>query len=297
MRLTITLIFCLATCQSLLAIDEIVWSFEIVGNRIVVQTENSGVKLNLIFDTASNVSILDSTVATDLKLHFGTETQTLWITGNLPGYSTYFEFYNPLLSTNWIIVNMNSVSENLDFPIHGLIGASNLLISKTIEIDFENSEIRIDENNSESVKSGISLELIACNKSIDGLGKAFPQFPAIECNINFNDSISKKVNLIIDTGCQYGLLFFSNDSITINKIISSINNYKLFNTSKKVGFCDVDIGSGILEGIWSAPLFLDKSSTSLMNIEFYGLLGVPILKQYKMIILDWSKKKVYFITK
>jgi hypothetical protein len=270
--------------------NKIILPFDIIEDHLVVHLEANGEILNLIFDIASNVSMIDSAKAKELNLTFGLKTQY----NNVTQYYTDFDIGEPFSEFIWLITDFEQESRRINYRLDGLIGADSLIKMSDTEVDFENKKIVIGAQFNASYDSQIFFDISSANKATKGLGVHFPKSASITDTIQFNSSTSKKMDLIVDTGCKYGFAFIGKDSTLIDSLLLYFDDYSLFNNTERIGFTSAR-SNGLESNYHKSPLFFRPDDAEIMNNNFYGLLGVPILKKFDKIFFDWSNDKIFFI--
>jgi len=293
--------FCLIIIIFLMAIDNVAFAsykqtfaFTLVENRIVIKVETNNGILNLLFDTGSDLSILDSIKASQLKLPFLTKTHLKTPAGKIVGYWTKFSLFNQY-NMSWITTSLSYQTISLNYPIHGLLGVKGILQKEIIDIDFENQKIHIYNPNQKLQKKYNPIYLINGNRSQDfGIGSFFSFLPAVEGNISFKDNHSKKIDLIIDTGCQYDFALISQDSLIFKLYANEHSDYFLLNGKKVlIHFGNAYICNNHAKCCEYIPFFYDPNLFKIYRNESIGLIGIPILKKYKRIIINWPGKVMY----
>ena len=284
--LAISLLF---ICYSCFGKEEIILPFKIIEERIIINLNTQNSSLNLIFDTGSNISLLDSTLAERLGLNFGAKTYIMSRISPIPCYNTNFKINDAFSMLDWKITNLKNDTAQID----GLFGAYNLIKSNCTEIDFKNQVIKINVINDKKINSGVSFDLIDINKSVEGLGKYFPKLPAIQDTVRFATNSCRLVDLIIDTGSKFGVAFITGDTVNIKNIISFEENYQFLDYNKMIEFSKASWPSS--DSIfYDAPMFYIPEETRIMNNDFYGFLGIPVLKKFDSIIIDYDNNRILF---
>lgn len=270
--------------------------FKLIGERIIIEIETENGKLNFIFDTASNVSAIDSSLAKKHAMSFGEMVSFPSNEGPLTGYYTNLNIFKSLTGLSCVIFPFDEISKNLNYKVHGLIGVAKIVEKNVIEIDFMNNVVSIGGTTEKSIEGHKLIQLNSVNRAYDGIGKFLPKLASIRDTIEFNNSHSEVIDLVIDTGSKFGLVFYSNDSLQINKLKSSIGTYKLINIERQIAYCYASLSDSFLQSeIYSAPIFHDPSILPKFSNSFFGLLGVPFLKTYKRIIIDYPHRELYLI--
>lgn len=271
----------------------IIVPFEIVNDRMIAKLETDETTLNLIFDVASNVCMIDSTKANNLDFKFGFNKPA----DDLSSYFKAFSGKNALPKTHWIVKEFKHESERLNYNLDGLFGAYSLIKNNNTVIDFKQKIIIIDTClNPSSYFDQISFEISTVNKSKNGLGTHYPKLLSINTTIQFDSILTKSMDLIIDTGSKYGVALICNDSTLIDSILLYKDDYSIFNSTKKIGFTSSIIGA-LSPFYYKTPIFFRPEDTAIMNNNFYGLIGIPILKNFDKIYIDWTTERVYLIKK
>lgn len=262
---------------------------------MIIEIETKKGKFNFIFDTASNISIIDSTLARKLNLPFGKKSSFPSLEGALPGYRTIFEIFEPMNDLSWITLPFDTVSKNLDYKIHGLIGTYGIVLQNVVEINFVDSIICIGGTIEKSNKVQRAIQLNSINNANDRIAKYFPKYASICDTIEFNNSYMEVIDLIIDTGSKFGLVFLTSDSIQINRLKNNIDTYKLISRERKIAYCNARVSGFLLSELYSAPIFYDPLISSLYKNSFIGLLGIPFLSKYQKIEIDYPDRKLYLV--
>ena len=269
------------------------FDFIIVENNIVVKVETDNGILNLLFDTGSNLSILDSTVASHLNLPFLSETyMPTPVARSIKVYNTEFHLFDEY-NLHWVITSMSYQAKSLNYPIHGLFGVKNVLKKEIIDIDFENHKIHIGNPSLMLINSFYSINLINVNRSVSGLGIAFGPLPGIRGSMAFGNNKSIAINLVIDTGCHYDFALISQDSLLV-KFANKREDYFLMNGVKTLlSFGKVCVSSKIKISCGYKPFFYNPTLSVKYMSESIGLIGIPTLKKCKRIIINWPEKVMY----
>jgi hypothetical protein len=269
------------------------FDFTLVKNRIVMKVETDNGILNLLFDTGSSLSILDSTIASHLNLPFASETLIPTTAGSVKAYNTKFNLFDEY-NLSWVLASMSYQSKSLNYPIHGLLGVKNILKKEMIDIDFENQKIHFGNSSSKLINSFYPISLINANRSVSGLGIAFGPFPAIDGNLSFGKNRSIGIDLVIDTGCHYDFALITQDSLIIKSSANKTEDYFLMNGDKRLlNFGNACISSKIKIVCGYKPIFYDPRTINIYNSESIGLIGIPTLKKCKRIIINWPEKVMY----
>lgn len=269
------------------------FDFKLVKNRIVIKVETDNGILNLLFDTGSNLSNLDSTIASRLNLPFLSETYIPTPAGSIKAYNTKFHLFDGY-NLSWVSTSMSYQSKSLNYPIHGLLGVKDILQKEMIDIDFENRKIHFGNSSSKLIDSFYPIFLTNANRSVSALGIAFGPFPAIEGNLSFGNNKSIGINLVIDTGCHYDFALISRDSSIFKSYVNKSEDYFLLSGEKRLlAFGNACVSGKIKIGCGNKPFFYDPSVFYIYNSESIGLIGVPTLKKCKRIIINWPEKVMY----
>jgi len=268
------------------------FDFTLIKNRIVMKVETDNGILNLLFDTGSNLSMLDSTIASNLNLPFLSETYPHTTAGSIKAYNIEFHIFDEY-KLSWVSTSMNYQSKLLNYPIHGLLGVHNILKKEFIDIDFENQKIHIGNSKPKLINSFYPIVLKNGNRSVSGLGSAFPSLPSIEGMMTFKNK-SIEIDLLIDTGCHYDFALISQDSLIIKSFANKTEDYFLMNGDKTlIHFGNACISSKIKISCGYKPFIYDPSVFFIYNCESFGLIGIPTLKKCKRIIINWPEKVMY----
>jgi hypothetical protein len=215
MRYLLCIIFLLFLLENSLRAqyeNESVLPFQIIDDRMIVKLNTNIGNLNLVFDIASNVSMIDSAIAEKLSKR-GFNSQNKSDTRYFKGITIKA---NKIPEVKWIIKDFKQESKKINYPLDGLYGAYALIKQRNALIDFENKEIIIGSEFNFCIDSSLVFEMSSVNKSDKGLGILFPHLISIKDTINFKPTYSKKIELIVDTGSKYGFAFIAQDSSLID---------------------------------------------------------------------------------
>ncbi|MBI9064262.1 MAG: hypothetical protein JEZ14_19920 [Marinilabiliaceae bacterium] len=288
-------IYCLVSCALCFWLGygqvSLSFDFKLQENYIIIEANTEFDTLNLIFDTGSNLSLLDTQIANKMNLIPENKMQLSVISGLITGYTTDFELYN---CKNWTIVNLGSIIKKMNYPIHGLLAASDLLVNNCVEIDFLARKIYVGKLDSTRLHP-LSYEvnpLVALNKKTDkGFSKYLPPSPSVNWNVQINNEV-REIDLMIDTGCGYEVALISNDSAVIQDITSYKDFYNTINDTKRQNsYCKISLPKEPNVIYENTPIFYCHYCSS--NIS--GLLGTAFLKRYHKVILDWPTKRAFFV--
>ena len=270
------------------------FDFILIKNRIVIRVEVNNVVYNLLFDTGSNLSIIDSIKASQLNLPFLMQTGIPTPGGTIKASITKFDLLKEYNIT-WVITSMNNISPFRKYSIDGLLGVKDILLKEVLEIDFENKKIHIGNPDQAIDKKFHSISLKNGNRSQDsGLGRFFSALPVFEGNIIFEDNKSERIGLIVDTGCHYTFAIITQDSARIKSYANKTKDYFLLNGCKRlICFGNVSINGFIKSNFVNVPFFHNPFFLKIHENELIALVGVPFLKKYKRIILNWPQKVIY----
>ena len=269
--------------------------FILIKNRIVIKVESNNVVYKLLFDTGSNISIIDSIKASQLNLPFLMQTGIPTPGGITKASFTKFDLFKEF-NISWAIASLNNLSPLRKYKIDGLLGVKDILMNSVLGIDFKNKKIHISYPDQAIDKKFHSISLKNGNRSQDsGLGRFFSALPVFEGNIIFEDNKSERVDLFIDTGCHYNFAVITQDSSVIKSYTNKSKEYYLFNGSKRlISFGNVSINGFIKSNRAEVPFFYDPFFLKIHENELIALLGVPFLKKYKNIIINWPERVVNF---
>lgn len=269
--------------------------FQLVADRIVATIEYEHESCNFIIDTGSSLSIVDSIFASNLSLKFGEKTKLQTIIGEVPCYTTDFQLWENFLQKNWKILSFYQESQRLGIQIDGLIGALSIAQHYNMLFDFENQMITIDHNIEVSSNNAIRYKLISFSNSSSILSKYFTPLLVINEKVLINNKYNHFMNLVIDTGCRYGLALVVDDSTTIrnNSVLST--EMELHGWTKRYNFCKTKINGKYDSDIHMSPFLYSPKHTQLMNNKQFGLLGPPALKKFKKILIDTKDNELIMV--
>lgn len=291
-RIFLTILFVIYFC-TVNGQEQISLSFKVKENHIIVESHTKYGVLNFILDTGSSISLIDSLIAHKFNLPFINKINMFTIGGNITGYYTEFQIYPSI--NRWVISDTRALSQEHDYPIHGILGINNLVTNNIIEFDFEKRRVFIHSKDSlKIIPAGTKiLGLVASNNKTDnGLSKCFPIYPAINFPVIINDSTTKKINFIIDTGSKYAVALIINDSLLINEIALIKDIYVTSSSERrKISYCKTSLISDLNINNIYTPIFYDPFNSDKVS----GLIGVPLLKSYKRVIINWPDKKILFV--
>lgn len=270
------------------------YTFSVIGNRIILHIDT----LNFIFDTGANISLLDSTLARKIDLPFNNEFHLNTPGGVVSVISTNFS-YSQFPGIEIIgLMPLDTIAQSLGCRVHGFIGAANVLVNNIIDINFKTEIISIYTNDvNPNICSGVEYELIANNNRInhESIGSAFPISPAIKLPLIFNKTDTIKTNLVIDTGCQFAFAFITKDSTIINSISKGEKEYTSLNgVTSTISYGKVSYEENNQCEFSFSPIFYAPSINNPINNNFFGLLGVPFLRKFERIVINWPKRKICF---
>lgn len=270
--------------------NENVLPFQLIDDRMIVRLNTNIGKLNLVFDIASNVSMIDFAKAEEFsKSGFNSQNKS---------DTRYFKGIkikgNKIPDVKWIIKDFKQESKKINYPLDGLYGAYALIKQRNVLIDFENKEIVIGSEFNFCIDSSLVFEMSSVNKSDKVLGTLFPHLISIRDTINFKPTYSKKIELIVDTGSKYGFAFIAQDSTLIDSIFLFVDDYTLWGDMNNIGFT-LARSNGLDSNFYKSPVFIRPGDTKMFSNKFYGLLGIPVLKKFDKIYFHWSSQKIIFL--
>ena len=107
--------------------------FILTDNQIIVQIETNSCPMNFIFDTASNLSVIDSLIAIKLNLQFESKIMYSTVSGrSVPAYYTNFNLNDKLPDLRWCIADIDFSTEQNLCKISGMIGASDIIFNNIL---------------------------------------------------------------------------------------------------------------------------------------------------------------------
>ncbi len=273
-----------------------IFDFKLIGGHMIVVAKTNNRTLNLLFDTGSSLSIIDSLKALQLNLPFLAKTCIPTPGGIFSGYTTNFDLFNEY-NTDGVVMSMRHLSRLLKYPIDGLLGAQCILQKKIIDIDFEHHKIYIRDISPKIKKKFYSICLKNGNRSQDsGLGRFYSMLPVFEGEITFKGNFSEKVDLAIDTGCHYDFAVTSQDSSIIKNYANGPHDYFSLNGKKElIYFGNACINGTHKTNVTDIPFFYYPTLNIYKN-ELMVLVGPLTFKKNKRIIIDWPERVMYVKT-
>ncbi len=276
------LIFLLMVAPGILKAAEV--PFHLVHNLIIVQAEFDHKKGNFILDTGADNLILHEQVSTTKEM-----ASLYTLDGICTGYQKKIHRFafgnNTFRNLAAVATDLSTISDYVDTPIDGIIGAG-MLKNSSILIDFEQKEIRF--LSAEINLSGFNFRHQISFKMIDGV-------PVSKVKIGH-----KKYNFILDSGATVHLI----DS----KIVSSArecftplktciklqtvdgqpkNSFHLYESA------EISLGSTKIENVQCAAIdFSGFQSES--HIPFNGVISISRLAENKQLVIDFENGVISF---
>jgi TM2 domain-containing membrane protein YozV len=270
-----------------------IYGFKVVDNIIIIEYYINNQKFNLLFDTRSDITILDSAKAENARLIVQVKPHLLsLLTSNIIVYDIYNEF-------NEFPVLVASSKGFHKLPFDGVLGASKIMLENTIEIDFVKNRITIVDSIPQLEKNLSNyLKLMMLDSKNDSPKKNYMGvIPSITGKIFTNDSIIQTA-FIINTGCRMETVILISDSLLIRKISDKKRSYSnIFSEKKIVDFCKINYQLDNNNKKYNSQSYIFQYNSgpfSTIGYKSIGvLLGVPFYKKFKSIIIDWPEKKLY----
>jgi len=264
--------------------------FELIRNQIIIKGKvNNSEIVNLIFDSGSEISIIDSLFADTLGLLIDS-TAEMHCTSGIKSLNITTCDYKicgfELKNTKNIISNFEQQSRILKIPIAGIIG-HDIFKSNIVKFDFINGIIKIFKSNYEYHNQDYQeFELT--------------RGPAIIAELTMQNGEKISGRYIIDTGSS-GAVSISRaliDNSTIDSLKASnkisysydICGNKQMHYKKQIAnfmFGDFEMGSLL------ASISIAKKGIISDDSQYAGLIGMKVLKEFD-IIVDYRKSKIYF---
>ncbi|NVO11070.1 MAG: hypothetical protein HXX16_14000 [Bacteroidales bacterium] len=279
-----------------------VFPFEICQDRIVIHYPVKDTSLKFIFDSGSNLNIINLDKAHLLNAKFSDEVNKINV--------SYFDL--KLKRTNYIDENIFggrwcSIDKYLilktECNIDGLVGASELLKKYTIDICFAENLIKIIDRNAKPTCSA-NIEVLAIDKPSKGYETDVSLFTgnavSVSGEILLSDTSKINTQFLIDTGSKFEIALMVTDSSIIRNLSCGKEKYDNFIGLKKV----------LDYTFLKYRLFKNQYSSNIKAFIFYqepnifsifgsrkigALLGIPFLKRYESVIIDNFEKKLYLV--
>ena len=265
------------------------YDFKLIENRIIVEVGVNNETLHFIFDTGADDSVIDSSKASKMGYHALSPTFMPTAAGSIRAYQTDFKLLKEY-KLYWLTTSCQYLSTTLKCQIDGLLGVKKILLKEMIDIDFENLKIRIGHTDEKLNK----ILLKDGNKAQGSdFGGAFSSLPSFEGNMTFKDHQTKKFDFIIDTGCHFDFVLFTQDSLFIKANTEKPQDYFLFDGRKAaVRFGRVGTKGRRPGGRPLVPFFYDPYVHVYKN-ESLALVGLPTLKKFRRVVIDWPDRVMY----
>ena len=265
------------------------YDFKLIENRIIVEMEVNNETLHFIFDTGSDDSVIDSARASKMGYHALSPTFMPTAAGSIHAYQTDFKLLKEY-KLYWLTTSCQYLSTTLKCQIDGLLGVKKIMLKEMIDIDFENLKIRIGHTDEK-----LNQILLRDGNKAQGsdFGRAFSSLPVFEGNISFKDHQTKKIDFILDTGCHFDFVLLTEDSLFIKANTGKPQDYLLFD-GRKTGTRFGRVGTnGRRHGSRPIVPFFYSPVLHVYKNESLALVGLPTLRKFKRIIIDWPDRVMY----
>lgn len=301
MRKVLLFTLCLLICSDFNAVNrpKVINSipFETVGSYVVIRVKiNDSSPLNLILDSGIRNTIITELLEGDrITLNYS-DVKDLMGLGGGEHLEAYSSNYNTLkvgkikMDTKTVLVLKNDIfnlSRHTGTKINGLIGVD-FFQNYIVEVNYASKRVVFYDRNSFSVPKGYeNLPL-----EIEGQ-KMFVELSVLE-----NDTVKRKVKMLIDTGAELNAWFqtFKNESVhtSAKSIRGTIGQGLNGEIVGKIGrLPQICFGNHCLQNpIVSFP---DSSCIAdiIGNSDRDGTIGSQIMSRFNYII-DFQHKQFYF---
>ncbi len=284
--------------------NNVVFPFEICQDRIVIHFPVKDTSLNFIFDSGSNLNIINLDKAHLLNAKYSDEVNAINV--------GYFDL--KLKKTNYVDENIFgrrwcSIDKyktlKTECTIDGLVGASELLKKYTLDICFTDNLIKIIDRNV-LIKPSCSpnIEVLAIDKPSKGYETDVNLFTgnavSVSGEILLSDTSKINTQFLIDTGSKFEIALMVTDSSIIRKLSSGKEKYENFIGLSKVldyTFLKYRLFKNQYSSNIKAFIFYQEPNIfSIFGSRKIGvLLGIPFLKRYESVIIDNFEKKLYLV--
>lgn len=316
-RLIITFLFTLIAFNLVFAkpIEQtVIIDFKIINNHIILKLPNkNGKMMNLIFDSASNDFLLDSTVAKQLKVKIDSVKgwKTTFLNGNVDaqpfGKNDIFkdDRLNQLYSRG-SVVNLASLSKLIGVKLDGLVGLNNYM-KIDFGINFINNKISINDFyfSPESGEKYYKINMIYSDEGSETkLSEHLRKLPCAKISCQLSDSLIINANLLFDSGFNKNFALLT--TLDTDGIIKSIKK-TIHTKNKKISLGDEtttiyafqadSIAIDNLPVNFDADILLNKTSSFAMshfgNSKWMCLAGVDFFRKFTEIHFDFIKRQIY----
>ncbi|HET8887219.1 MAG TPA: aspartyl protease family protein [Salinimicrobium sp.] len=271
-------------------------SFELVNDLIIVPVQLNGVELSFLLDTGVDKTILFSLKANDsMELH---STSSVFFRGlgtdkavkALQSKGHQIQIGKAINNNTTVFIIFEhemSLSTRMGVPIHGIIGYD-FFKDFVVKVNYQTRKLKVYDPK--------KFEYRNC-RGCDDLEIVFQKNkPFTKVAAQVNDSISKNLNLLIDSGSGDALWLFQGTDKQLQVPENAFPDFLGFSLSGSVhGFRSripsLKIGNFKFEEITAS--FPDTTYTEGIN-ELHnrdGSLGSKVLKRFHMII-DYSHNKI-----
>lgn len=306
-------LFCLSTRS--LGTELTAIRFEIINNTVILKVKTvNNLDLNIVFDSASNEFLLDSTLARGLHIiNDSSETHgTNFINGTVS--SMFFVnrgiFKDALLNSLYKrgnSINLNEWSKKCHVHIDGLIGVNDSFKQIVLGLDFNKKLLTLNEavdfTGNEHYKK---LKMIYTDGGHEIVpNSAFHQLSACKIKLTLSEKCIIETNVQFDTGFNKSFIMLTNlniDSIMhrLNKPFNVKSDHKSALGSGKSKLYDFEADSiSIDDRIKLIKTRVHMGMASKIALAGSGslntlcLAGIEFLRKYRKIYFDYKNMDIY----
>lgn|GEM_PF-3812171 len=289
--------------------------FKCIDNRIIVRVATSkGDTLNFLFDTGSDIFLIDSASVADhgLAKHYEGKIPIPLLAGTLL-QGTVFQnqsmFRDPginLIYNTLIAIDAKKIPNMPGIPIHGIMGVNHFMQRYIIRIDFESQTIGLVDGNEAILneKKTLVIPMIYTDKDHEThLSKYARLLPATLARVYISRGNLITTNALFDTGIRFDFLLFT--CLQTDSLLRCWGKSNAYDSTPDSAFTiekgryaftgdSLKIGGNIFETTTSIQL----AQTSVPGLVDFGDLqtvldiGVAYLKKYKTIDFDYPGKRI-----
>ncbi|WP_172822596.1 aspartyl protease family protein [Gramella sp. MAR_2010_147] len=270
--------------------------FELANDLVIVPVEINGRELSFLLDTGVNSTILFSLTETDTTLlnnpkvvylkglGVGKPLRALKSNHNTVKIGQAVNEDHSVYIIEGGIIN---ISNRIGVSVNGILGYD-FFKNFVIEFNYKRKLMKVYNNEVYNYRN--------CSRCIDLPLKFYKDKPYIEANVELNNGVSVKVDLLVDSGSSDALWLFENSALNLHIPDKSFEDFLGFGITGSVyGFrsriSSLSLKKYDLDEITVS--FPDSLFISAANSfeERDGSVGAQVLKRFNSVV-DYSKKNL-----
>lgn len=270
-------------------------------NRIILQYPIKNNMLNLCFDSAFPLNILDSALAKRLDFAVSNNSKVDSITTagnitfgvNIPIGEQVFK-QDSIFWGIWMNSNMKETAPKLELGenIDGIVGYCS---DYKLELDFQKNTLKVwDSLPKKYLEAGnlVQVKLVDSDYGGTKLYRHGVHPLCIKSEMTFLDTLNLYPNMIIDTGNPQYLCLEVFESPLLNKLVEFRRMKAEFQNTTNLRIPELEIDTSFNK-INVFP-HLEANALNPYRSSIGGSLGVSFLRQYKRVILDRKNQVAWF---